>query len=281
MKIQDLLNKAKKDKKLLEAELLVSHVLDMTRESVVAHPEYELSTDQISKLHVYWARLMNGEPLAYLVNRKEFYGLDFYVDKNVLIPRPETELLVDLTLDVSREVRFVNKKSVQVVDVGTGAGPVACALAKTDPRLKVTAIDVSENACEIARKNAREIGVDVEVLCGDLLEPFKGRSVDIIAANLPYIGTKENSFVLKEVADYEPSLALYGGDDGLRLYDRMFKQILDFKLKPAYILGEFGCFQAADMSEMISRYFPDVQFEIKQDLAGLDRDFAIEIIDNR
>ncbi|MFA6528547.1 MAG: peptide chain release factor N(5)-glutamine methyltransferase [Candidatus Gracilibacteria bacterium] len=275
MKIKDLLNKAKKDKKLLEAEVLIANVLKCSREAVLAHDDRELSPNEVQDFHLMWVRLMNGEPLAYLINRKEFYGLDFYVDKNVLVPRPETELLVDLVLEVSRKSQFLNKKSVQVVDVGTGAGSIACALVKTEPRLRVKAVDVSEGACEIARRNVREIGVDIEVLCGDLLEPVNDLRTDIIVANLPYIGTEKYNFVSKEVADHEPSVALYGGSDGLRLYERMFKQILDFEMHPAYVLGEFGFLHASGMSEMILQYFPNAKFEIKQDLAGLDRDFVI------
>lgn len=278
MKIKDLLKTAKKDKKLLEAEVLLAYLLKRSRESVLAHDDRELSSDEVKIFHNYWARLMNGEPLAYLTNRKEFYGLDFYVDKNVLVPRPETELLVDLVLEISHESQFMNKKSIQVVDIGTGAGSIACALAKNEPKLKIKAVDVSEGACGIARKNARALGVDIEVLCGDLLEPVKDFKLDIIVANLPYIGTEEHDFVFKEVADYEPSIALYGGADGLKLYERMFKQILDFGMRPAYILGEFGFLHANDMSEMISRYFPFAESEIKQDLAGLDRDFVINLV---
>lgn len=278
MKIRDLLKTAKKDKKLLEAEVLLAHILKSSRESVLAHDDRELTSDEMHDFHLFWARLMNGEPLAYLTNHKEFYGLNFYVDKNVLVPRPETELLVDLVLEASRKPRFANKKSIHVIDVGTGAGPIACALAKNEPKFKIKAIDVSEPACEVARRNAREFGLDIEVLCGDLLEPIRNFKSDIVVANLPYVGTEKYNFVSKEVADHEPSVALYGGADGLKLYERMFEQIRDFGLKPSYVLGEFGFLQAQNLSDMISRYFPSAEFKIKQDLAGLDRDFVINLV---
>jgi len=276
MKIQDLLNSAKKDKKLLEAEVLIAFVLGVTRESVVANNDREVDSDDVRKFHSFWVRLINGEPLAYLINEKEFYGLSFYVDKNVLVPRPETEFLVQKVLDLSQKSDLANKKSVQVVDVGTGSGAIAVALAKNGSNLVVSAGDVSPEACRIASENAKRLGANVSVSCGDLLEPFKDRQFDIIVANLPYIGTEKYNFISKEVADHEPAVALYGGEDGLRLYEKMFRQILDYGLKPSYILGEFGFLQASDISEMISKCFPRAKLNIEKDLAGLDRDFVLE-----
>ncbi|OIP81957.1 protein-(glutamine-N5) methyltransferase, release factor-specific [Candidatus Peregrinibacteria bacterium CG22_combo_CG10-13_8_21_14_all_44_10] len=275
MRIFDVLSKAKNDKKLLEAELLLAYILGKGKEWVIAHSDDDVSVDDMKKFHDLWIRLAAGEPLAYIVGCKEFYGLNFLVDNRVLIPRPETEFLVEEVLRLSRLDRFASKKSVQVVDVGTGCGAVACSLAKSSDVLAVCAVDVSQDACDVALKNASNLGCKIDVICGDLLGPVKDRSFDIIVANLPYIGIEKFDFVADDVAKYEPDVALYGGSDGLRLYERMFAQILEYGMAPRYILGEFGFLQAEALRELVIRFFPNSNLEIKQDLSGLDRNFII------
>lgn len=274
MFISDLLKSAKKDEKTLEAELILADVLNKSREWVIGHHDEEISGEDMTKFHQFWVRLQKGEPLAYLLNEKEFYGLKFYVDERVLVPRPETEALVDLTLGLA------NKKSVQVVDVGTGCGAVACAIAvsslESKVEMEVSAVEVSEEACEVAKKNIEDLGVKVELHCGNLLEPVKDKNFDIIVANLPYIGRERHNYIADNVAEHEPDVALYGGEDGLRLYEEMFQQIQDYEMKPKYILGEFGFLQAEEMGAMIEKFFPKAEFEIKQDLSGLDRNFVIK-----
>ncbi|EKD64255.1 MAG: protein methyltransferase, partial [uncultured bacterium] len=188
MFIKDLLQSAKKDKKLLEAEILIGKILGRTREWIIGHDDFEISSDDLKKIHENWVRLMNGEPLAYITREKEFYGMKFYVDERVLVPRPETEHLVDLVLDI------MNKKNVQVVDVGTGCGALACAIAANSGR-KVFATEVSEDACSVAQKNIDHFEISVDLRCGNLLEPVKDENLDLIVANLPYIGREKHNFI--------------------------------------------------------------------------------------
>ncbi|MBU1019404.1 MAG: peptide chain release factor N(5)-glutamine methyltransferase [Patescibacteria group bacterium] len=267
MLISDLLKGARADKKLLEAEVLLGFVLEKSREWAIAHDEEEVSSEDLKKFHGFWVRLQKGEPLAYLTNDKEFFGLKFYVDKRVLVPRPETEALVELVNDLDCQ---------KVVDVGTGCGNIACSLALNSD-LEVCATEVSQEACQVARKNIEDLGAKVELFCGNLLEPVKDRDFDIIVANLPYIGRERHNLVADNVAEHEPDVALYGGDDGLRLYEEMFEQINEFGMKPRYILGEFGFLQGEEVLDLMKKYFPGAEFEIKQDLSGLDRNFVVRL----
>ena len=328
MKISELLNKARKDKKLLEAEVLLAHVLGESREWVLSHDREEVSSEDMRRFHELWVRLNEGEPLAYLVKKKEFYGHDFYVDKRVLVPRPETELLVEEVLRLSGDARFANKKNVRIIDVGTGSGVIAVSLAKSSDRLEVLATEFSEGAHEVAKENCkglsgkcgfgtkfipicaketkREEGVSndtstsdespavkldklqsevyfsespkgVDLRLGDLLEPAKDEEVDIVVANLPYIGLEKHDLIDENVAKHEPDEALYGGSDGLDLYRKLFQQIKDYQMAPKYILGEIGFSQGSDLEKMASEVFPKKDIEIKQDLSGLDRVFIITL----
>lgn len=276
MKIADVLGRAKTDKKSLEAEVLLAFSLRKSKEWIIAHSDFELSSLDVRVFHDLWARFLQGEPVAYLVKKKEFFAIDFYVDQRVLIPRSETELLVSKVIDLSQEPRFANKKNVQVVDVGTGCGAISVSLVKNTKNLKVYATEISEVACEVTRKNIGDL--DVELRCGNLLEPVKEIELDIIVANLPYIGTEKYNFVEANVAKYEPDIALYGGNDGLELYRKLFAQILNYGMTPSYILGEFGFLHGEILKNDVMKYFPDAAYTVKQDLSGLDRNFIISFV---
>jgi len=278
MEIAEILRKAKIDKKSLEAEILLAFSLNKSKEWIIAHDDFKLSSDDVKEFHELWTRFLQGEPVAYLIKKKEFFALDFYVDKRVLIPRPETELLVSEVLDISRSSQFANKKVVRVVDVGTGCSAISVSLSKNSSNLNVYATEISESACEVARKNILDLDAKVDLRCGNLLEPVKGIDFDIIVANLPYIGTEKYNFVESNVAKYEPDIALYGGSDGLNLYRKLFGQIVDYGMNPSYILGEFGFLHADILKEDVAKYFPKARYIVKQDLSGLDRNFIISFV---
>ena len=268
MRIFEMLKKAKKDKKLLEAEVLLAYLLDRNREWVIAHDE-ELTVDQVKRFHEFWVRLMDGEPLAYLVHKKEFYGIEFYVDERVLVPRPETELLV------AKVIEIVGKTDLRsIVDVGTGSGAIAVALAENLFGVEVFATEFDEGAYEVAKKNCK----GVMLAFGDLLEPFSDKKFDIIVANLPYIGIEKHNLIDENVAKYEPDEALYGGNDGLLQYKRLFEQIRKYEMTPKYILCEIGFSQGADMIDLAETFFPDSKMEIAKDLSGLDRNLIITLV---
>jgi release factor glutamine methyltransferase len=273
--IQDCLKEARDLGKVLDAELLLGKVMMASRETIFAHPERELSGKEWDEYKTLWRRLKSGEPTAYLLGNKEFFELQFKVDDRVLIPRPETEHLVETVIDLVKGI-----DEPRILDVGTGCGAIALALAHTLPSAKVWASDVSADAVEVARENARNLSLEqVEIEVSDLLTDLEWGSwdLDVLVANLPYIGREKFHFVEKSVEDNEPHVALFGGDDGLRLYDQLFEQVKSGTSKPKWMLGEFGSLQREALETMITRHFPDASTTFHTDLAGLDRFFVIEL----
>jgi release factor glutamine methyltransferase len=263
---------AKEDR--LALELLIAHVLKTSREYVFSHPEHVLETPQIAAFSALWNRYLAGEPVAYLRGYKEFWGLNFSVDDRVLVPRPETEHLVETVLQLVDGL-----DEVRLLDVGTGSGAIACALAHELPEAQVWASDVSSDAVDVAQSNAKSLGLDrIDMRVSDLLSAFdlNELDLDVLVANLPYIGIDKFHFVEKKVEDHEPHVALFGGTDGLRLYDQLFTQLQANLSRPRWILGEFGCFQREALEAMIRSHFPKARVDFHQDLAGLDRYFVID-----
>jgi release factor glutamine methyltransferase len=264
---------------VLETHLLASHVLEQSRPWIVAHDDLELTQNQLVRLNELLDRLISGEPLPYLLGSAEFYGLTLKVNPAVLIPRPETELLVEEALRWLK----LHPERRNAADVGTGSGAIALALAVHIPDLQVTAIDWSPEALEVARDNVIQHGVSerVRLLKGDILEGYEGE-LDLICANLPYIPTD----TLKEldVMRHEPRTALDGGPDGLRLIDRLLKQVSngfrhqnDPKDKcRKRILMEIETRQGFAVKKMVSQYFPEAGCEIKKDFSGHDRLVVVE-----
>lgn len=263
MKIEQLIQKGEKN---LESEVLLTHILKKSREFLIANPEHELNSQEVSSYNDLMNRHERGEPVAYLTNLKEFYELPFYVDERVLIPRPETEFLVEKVINLCKNDPSIKK----IIDIGTGSGNIAVSLAKHLPQNEITATDISEEALEVAKMNAKQMEVDINFIQSNLLNDVK-EEFDVIVANLPYIGKEKNKFVAKETEQYEPHVALFGGVDGLALYEELFKQNPKFK----YLLGEVGFMHHEALESLFKIYFPNSKCEIVKDLAGLDRYFII------
>lgn len=285
MEIRDLVKRAidilgERPTALLDAEILISYVLGVEREYIIAHAD-EVVEDALGKLFLsYIDRVKRGEPIAYITGEKEFNGLNFYVDSRVLIPRPETEHLVE------RVVSYLEKSDdggerFRVLDVGTGSGNIAVSIAKhfggEFGRLgEVLALEYDVGAAEVAKINVQNHNVEGLVLVrqSDLLECVDvGEKFDVIVANLPYIG-KEGHFVSREAMEYEPNIALFGGESGLELYKKMFQQIVDKDVGYGIIVGEFGFAQGEDMSDLLNNFFGH-KWVIDKDYAGIDRLFVI------
>lgn len=278
-KLQPLKRTDHNDTPLLDAEILLSFVIKKPKEFLYAHPEKKLTAAQILKFKNLIARRARHEPIAYITGYKFFYGLDFFVNKNVLIPRPETETLVETA---------INKSPTTIVDVGTGSGAIAISLAKNLPNAKIFATEISPGAIKVARKNIRRHRVNVTLLRGDLLKPFlnlksktrlPARQVSnlkslIIVANLPYLTTRQWQKTQPEIKKYEPRLALDGGTDGLKYYKQLFNQIklliTNYSLLVASIF-EIDPSQKKSIVNLIKHRFPAAKIEIKKDLAGRDR----------
>lgn len=270
----------------LDSELLLGHVLRWTRAQLYTHMERPLSDDEREAFEHLVERRLNYEPVAYLVGEKAFYGLDLFVDHRVLIPRPETELLVDLALDIIMQADRLaasatngngsnaghREPSVSVADVGTGSGAVTLAIAANTRAAIVCGIDISADALAVARANAQRHHLTdrVQFLQGDLLEPLD-RQVDVVVANLPYVAQHEWSALAPDIAQYEPSLALSGGADGLGLIRRLVEQAPG-KLRPGgMMLMEIGATQGAEVAALARQVFPDAFVEIVTDYAYNDR----------
>lgn len=197
----------------LAAQLIAAHVLGKDRSWVLAHPEAplpELAANAILE------RRLNEEPFAYIFGRREFYSRTYAVNRHVLIPRQDTEILIDAVL---KHPNLDANKPLQVLDIGTGSGCIAITLKLERPNWDVTAIDISSEALQTAVFNAESLGAEIRFLCGDLFDPVKGEKFDLIVSNPPYIGTEE--VLPQEVVLYEPAVALLAGPAGEDIYRRM------------------------------------------------------------
>jgi len=251
----------------LECELLLRHALEISRVQLYLNLDQELSPKEGK---VFWhliKRRINHEPTAYIIEHREFYGFDFYVDPSVLIPRPESELLVEKTLELAQ-----NHPVSTLADVGTGCGAIAISLALNLPQAKIYATDISAPALEVAAINCQKHGV-VNRICllqGNILEPLS-EPVELIVANLPYIKDSEMKELSPEIQMSEPRLALAGGDDGLDKIGQLLSQAID-KVRPGgSILLELGVGQAPQVVSLAKGYFPSANIELVLDSAGINR----------
>ncbi|MEK7673021.1 MAG: peptide chain release factor N(5)-glutamine methyltransferase [Patescibacteria group bacterium] len=269
----------------LDCEVLLANVLGVEREYLIAHSEEEVDPDLVKLFEAYLARREKGEPIAYILKEKEFYGFDFYVDNRVLIPRPETELLVSLVLNyILKQQEEDKSRTFKLLDIGTGSGAIPIAILKTlenqenDCIKEFLALEVDEGAAEVARLNVEQNSLEpaIKILQSDLLEVVEeGESFDVIVTNLPYIATaKENKFIDHNVEKYEPSLALFAGEDGLDLYKKLFQQIKEKGIDYKLFIGEFGFGQSEKMRELLTQFF-DQRFALEKDYAGIDRFFVV------
>lgn len=257
---------ASSDSASLDAQLLLAEVLTQDRAYLLAHPEQILTDDQQAQFAALANRRAAGEPIAYILGRRAFYDREIAVAPGVLIPRPETELLLEQALEWVKDL----PENV-VVDVGTGSGALAVTLAANAPNSKVYATDISPQALMIARYNAYLQQAPVEFYEGHLLEPLAERSIraDVIMANLPYIASDEIPQL--EVSRYEPHLALDGGADGLLLIRDLLTQVPAVAQPGALILLEIGADQDATALELVKQKLTPRSAEVLQDYAGLDR----------
>jgi len=258
----------------LDAQVLLSHVLDVERSTLYTYPERLLTAQQEQQFSQLIERRKLGEPIAYLTGHKEFFGLDFLVDRRVLIPRPETELLVEAALSIIHE-RLAGARVPVVADIGTGSGIIPITLAVQEPRLPyLYGSDISGDALAVARLNCQRHAVEqrIRLLQGDLLAPLP-EPIDLLTANLPYVGTDEMEVLTPEVHAYEPHLALFSGHQGLDAMRRFFTEAQQpGKLKPgAILLLEIGYQQRELLSDLLPELWPHATVTFTKDYAGWDR----------
>lgn len=257
------------DSPRLEAEVLLAHVLGMDRVRLILDAHKPLDPTELARFREAIKRRRSGEPVAYVIGKREFYGLEFHVDRRVLIPRPDTETLVEVALAATRPRHLRGR----ALDLCTGSGCVAIAFAKARPTWHVTGIDLSPEAVEVARGNAQRLGAiwDVRFLAGNLYEPLRPEErFDLVTANPPYIPQGEIAKLQPEIRQFEPHLALDGGADGLDLLPAIVKGAAA-RLTPGGTLAvEIGAGQA----EAVARLFEQggfVDVRRHRDYGGHDR----------
>ena len=271
--ITDRLTQADVDAPRLSAEVVLAHALDLSRTQLLAQADRPLTPEQFARAQHDVERLVNNEPLAYVVGHREFYDIDLLTDARALIPRPETECLVEYAIQI-----MADRSAPLIADVGTGCGAIAVTLAKHLPQARVIATDLSADAVELARTNAQRNGVAtrIDFRLGSILEPIT-ETLDLLAANLPYIDDKDWPYLAKTIRGHEPMMAFIGGPDGLDLVRALLRDASRVLHPGGVILLEIGAYHGDAVTEIALLNFPQARVQIKPDYAGLDRLAVIEI----
>jgi release factor glutamine methyltransferase len=255
----------------VEAELLLGHVLGMSKTQLYTEPERVLTSAEIRHLRSLIQRRLNHEPTAYILGHCGFCGIDLCIDCSTFIPRPETELLVEQAMELAHRI-FRFGKQITIADIGTGCGAIAVSLALALPQAKIYATDISTSALRVAGMNCQRHAVNsqVELLQGNLLEPLP-QPVDIIVANMPYIKSCEFRDLSAEITKFEPTIALAGGEDGLDKIRQMLEQMPEKLNYGGCFLLEMGWGQGEGITSLIKSYFPQANLELISDLGGIER----------
>ena len=275
------------DEAPLEAEVLTRHVTGIDRAVFYAHPDRIITDHETQQLAILVSRRCQREPLPYLLGRWEFYGLDFMVSPSVLIPRPETEILVEQAL-LFAQSSAAKKRGLatttdgthqfRILDVGTGSGCIAIALAKHLPQASIIATDISTEALVVSRQNVEKHNLQnqVRLIKCNLITARSG-TFDLIVSNPPYIPDAEVPSLQQEVSRYEPKIALAGGSDGLGIIKRLLKQAANITAPDGAIMIEFNPPQRAALISIAHSILPGATCKVIKDLAGLDRLLVVEL----
>lgn len=253
----------------IETQILISHSLNLSKIKLISNALIELNENEINKIETLINRRLNFEPIAYITNKKEFYEIDFYVDNSVLIPRAETEELIDLVKDY---IKKNSEKNISICDIGAGSGNIAITLKKLFENADITAIEISEKAMQVIKKNCENILQNknlINIINADALSFTHKNKFDIIVSNPPYVALKDKDNLQRDL-NFEPKNALYSGYDGMDFY-RNFFNIIDRYLKyNGAFFFEIGFNQGRELIN-ICESFNIKNVEIKKDLSGKDR----------
>ena len=257
----------------LNAELLLARCLGFSREKLYANLRCEIQADEKKALDELLRRRMAGEPLQYLLGHQEFWSIDLKVDPRVLIPRPETEVLIEEALSI---LSIPSRRVPRILDIGTGSGAIVIALTQEVGEIVAVATDLSHEALQVAKENARNVGVDqrIRFIRGDLLDPFRPLTegmFDLILSNPPYICRSDIEELTREIKDHEPRLALDGGEDGLDFYRQMSRQVRSYLREGGWLLLEMGHGQGSKISSLLEESGSFRAPEFVKDLSGIDR----------
>jgi len=255
-----------------QVEELLASVLRLKRIDLYLQYDRPVNEEEVGLFREYIRQKAKDKPLEYILGQTSFYGCEIRVNRFVLIPRPETEILVDL---VVKKLKGRDLAGKVLWDVCTGSGCIGIAIKKAVPSLKVILSDLSSDALKIAEENARLNGVEVELRQGDLLTPFQGEFADYVLSNPPYISEKEYESLETSVGHFEPKMALVGGKTGLEYYQRLAGELCTCLKKGGEAFFEIGYNQASALKQIFSMH-SWAQFCVKQDWSGLDRFFFLE-----
>ena len=250
--------------------ILMLELCNMSSADLYLHYEDEIDQDILDKFNDGVERLLKNEPLQYILGYQWFYGNKIIVNEEVLIPRYETEELVANVLADS-DYFFKDKEEIVIADVGTGSGAIAVSLAKEEPKFRMYATDISDTALEVARQNAELNGVNITFYQGDMLEPLieKDLKLDILVSNPPYIPVEQE--VQKSVGEYEPHVALFGGNDGLYFYRKIFEKAYQLVKEHSFMAFEIGFDEKDALLKLAEEYFPNDRYDVLKDLNGKNR----------
>lgn len=251
----------------LDAEVLLSHVLRQERIYLYVHFDEPMEQNELSKFREYVKKRAQHVPIAYIIGEREFMGLPFKVTKDTLIPRPDTEILVENVLNnVDRD------KEIEIVDIGTGSGAIILSLLVNLPKAQGKTVDISSKAIEVAKENAVNLQVNdrCEFFVGDLFAPLNGNKFDLIVSNPPYIPQKDIATLEDDVKEYEPVSALTDGGDGLSYYRRLLSEGKAYIKENGFIALEIGIYQSEDVKQIaMDNGWKNIK--IIKDYAGIDR----------
>lgn len=251
------------------AKILLAELLNKNSLELLNYLEKEVDEDIAIKYQEGVKALEEGRPLQYVLGYVNFYGTKFYINKNVLIPRFETEELVENTINYAKTL-FT--EPVEIIDLGCGSGVIGLTLEKKLSPKSVDLVDISKEALEVTHKNCANLSSKANIIESDMFKNIN-KKYDIVISNPPYIKTTEE--IEKIVAENEPSLALYAGEDGLDCYRKIFRDLLPHLKEKALIAFEIGMTQAPDLINLTKEYLPTAKYEVKKDLSDKDRMFFI------
>ena len=251
----------------IKARILLEYILKLSREKIVSNPNIEVSDNNVEFYLNKINDIKNGMPIQYITNKQEFMKLNFYVDKNVLKPQPDTEILVEKAIEICNN----HGNDIKILDLCTGSGAIGISIAKNIKNAKVYATDIKNTVIDIAKQNAKQNNVDnIEFIVSDMFENIQEKDFDIIVSNPPYIETDVIKTLPTEVRN-EPIIALDGGKDGLKFYKIILSEYKKYLKKDGYLLLEIGYNQAKSVGELIN-----LNYSIIEDLAGNDRVIIIK-----
>ena len=261
----------------LKARMILANILKQSKEYLLIHEEEELSLNDIKRYEEEIKKLASNVPIQYIINKQEFMGLNFYVDENVLIPQPDTEILVEEVINICRNIAYSEpEKTIKILDLCTGSGAIGISIAKNIEKCEITLSDISYDALEIAQKNSAEVTVfgdtqnnKIKIIQSDLFEKIEEK-FDIIVSNPPYIETKTIQTLDKEV-QMEPRIALDGGEDGLDLYRRIIKEAYKYLYNNGILALEIGYNQKDRVINLLKESNMYKEIYSKKDLSNIDR----------